>query len=147
MAKIKLDSEISYFTRSGDGFFYVWFNPERVKRSASIKTIDEFGNVYQHGLEGIKNGLHNAIQKSSSDLVFNPVNTRSFSGLFGFILACICSIAVETSFIVMGAAYRICNHTQIYPSSFFRRHTVDMTDVPEFRKYGSFHIVSSPNRQ
>lgn len=145
MAKIKLDSEISYFTRSGDGFFYVWFNPERVKRSASIKTIDELGNVYQHSLEDIKNGLHKAIQKSSSDLVFNPVNTRSFSGLLGFFLACVCSIAVKTCFIVIGVAYRMCDRTFIYPSSFFARHIIDMTNVPGFRKGGLFHIISSPN--
>jgi hypothetical protein len=145
VAKIKLDPKISYFTRSGDGFFYIWFNPDRVKRSASIKTIDELGDVYQHSLEDIKNGLHSAIQKSSSPVIFNPVNTRSFSGLPGFLLACICSIAVETCFIIIGAAYRICNRTQIYPFSFFRRHAVDITNVPGFRKGRLFHIISSPN--
>ena len=145
MAKIKLDSEISYHTQSGDGFFYVWFNPERVRRSASIKTMDELGNVYQHGLEDIKNGLHSTIQKSSSGLIFNPVNTRSFSGLLGFFLACVCSIAVEMCFIIIGAAYRICNRTCIYPSSFFRRHTVDLTAITGLRKYELFHVISSPN--
>ena len=147
MAKIKLDPETSYHTRSGDGFFYVWFNPERVKCSASIKTIDGLGNVYQHSLEDIKNGLHKTIQKSSSDLVFNPVNTRSLSGLFGFFLACVCSITAEICFIVIRAVYGICNRTLIYPSSFFARHAVDMTSVSGFRKGSLFHIVSSPNPQ
>lgn len=144
MEKAYLHPDATYTSRMGDGFFYLWFNAEKLKKSSGIKTNDSQGSLYQHGVDEITNSIHRTIQKSSSPVIFNPVNTRSFSGLLGFFLACVCSVAVEMCFIIIGAANRICNRTRIYPSSFFRRHTVDLAVITGLRKYGLFHVISSP---
>ena len=97
MEKAYLHPDTTSIVHKGDGFFYLGFNAKRLKKALKVKTLDSQGSLYQHHIDDITNSIHETIQKSTSSVIFNPVNAVTYPIVLPVIVA---DVEIEALLIV-----------------------------------------------